>query len=398
VILRIPIGGFPMSPETQSAMEALTGDRLLFRCNFEIHPGGLDTAISVLAEKTTPNLLIVEMDAPRDLFFEHLGALANVCDPATKVILIAQHNDIELFQELLRNGISDYLVGPVTSERLRESIAKVYQGSESDSDGRIIAFSGLTGGAGASVIAHNTAYELANIYDCRVVVMDLDICFGTAALNFNIQPRQTIADALSQVGRLDDNLLDQFFMLFEDNVSILASPASLSIGMQITPESLDALLNAVRPMGDFIILDLPHIWTPWVSDALAAADEVVLIARPDLANLRNAKNMIEFIGPKRGVEAPTRLVLNQVGASKRADLTEKDFTEAVAMSPAASIPYDAEVFGQALNNGEMLSKVAKKNKSTIAIGELAKLVSAREFAVSGEKKSSIFSIFKKSKS
>ncbi len=378
-------------------MEALTGDRLLFRCDFVIEAGGLDTAISVLAEKPTPNLLIVEMDAPRDLFFERLGALANVCDPATKVILIAQHNDIELFQELIKNGVSDYLVGPVTAERLRDSIAKVYQGTENESEGRIIAFTGLAGGAGSSVIAHNTANELANIYGSRVVVLDLDICFGTAALNFNIQPRQTIADALSQAGRLDESLLDQFFMLFEENISILASPASLNVGLQIAPDSFDALLKAVRPMGDFIILDLPHVWVPWISDALAAADEVILVARPDLTNLRNAKNMVEFVGPKRGVEAPTRLVLNQVGASKRADLSEKDFVEAVAMSAAVSIPYDAEVFGQALNNGEMLSKVSKKNKSTLAIAELAKLVSAREVA-EDKKKSSIFSIFKKSNS
>jgi len=397
VILRIPIGGFPSSQETQSAMEALTGDRLLFRCNFEIHPGGLNTAVSVLAERATPSLLIVEVDAPRDVFFDHLEMLANVCDPTTKVILIGQHNDIDLFQELLKNGVSDYLVGPVNAERLRDSISRIYQGMEADSDGRVIAFNGLAGGVGSSVIAHNTANELANLYDCRAVVIDLDVYFGTAALNFNVQPRQTIVDALSQIGRLDDNLLDQFLVLFEERVAILASPASLTLGAQITQESFDALLRAVRPMGDFIILDLPHVWTPWVSDALAAADEVVLVARPDLTNLRNAKNMVEFIGPKRGVEAPTRLVLNQVGVSKRADLTEKDFMDAVAMSPAVSIPYDAEVFGRALNNGEMLSKVAKKSKATVAVGDLAKQVSARDLAEDSETKS-IFSIFQKSKS
>jgi len=397
VILRIPIGGFPLSEETQSAMEALTGDRLLFRCNFDIQPGGLSAAVSSLTEKATPELLIVEMDSPRDVFFDHLDALANVCDPTTKVILIGQHNDIDLFQELLKNGVSDYLVGPVNAERLRDSITRIFQGMEADSDGRVIAFYGMAGGVGSSVIAHNTANELANLYDCRAVVIDLDICFGTAALNFNLQPRQTIADALSQLGRLDDNLLDQFFMLFEEKVAILASPASLGIGTQIGQGSFDTLLKAVRPMGDFVILDLPHVWTPWVSDAVASADELVLVARPDLTNLRNAKNMVEFIGPKRGVEAPTRLALNQVGASKRADLTEKDFMEAVAMSPAVNIPYDAEVFGRALNNGEMLSKVAKKSKATIAIGDLAKQVGAREQLEDTETKS-IFSVFKKSKS
>jgi len=382
-------------------MEALTEDRLLFRSDFDIRPGGLESAVSVLSEIASPNLLIVEMDASRDMFFQRLEELADVCDPTTRVILIGQHNDIELFQDLIKNGISDYLVGPVDVDKLRHSIAKIYQGQEADSDGRVIAFSGMTGGAGSSVVAHNTANELADLYGSRVLVLDLDICFGTAALNFNLQPRQTVVEALSQVGQLDDNLLDQFFMEFEQKVAILASPASLNAGVQISQGSFDALLNAVRSMGDFIILDLPHVWTPWVSDALAAADEVILVTKPDLTNLRNAKNVVEFIGPKRGVDAPTRLVLNQVGISKRADLTEKDFKDAVAMSPAVSIPYDADLFGRALTNGEMLSKIARKNKATTAIRELAHLVSGQKPLVKGKddkESKSIFSVFRKSKS
>jgi len=378
-------------------MEVLRGDRLLFRCNFEIEQGGLNTAVSSLAKKQTPSLLIVEMDAPREEFFTHLEALANVCDPETRLILISTHNDIELFQSLIKNGVSDYLVGPVTPERLRDSIAMVYQGLEADSDGRVIACMGMSGGVGSSVIAHNLAYELASAYDEKAVIIDFDICYGTASLNFNMQPRQTIVDALGQLGRLDDDLLDQFFMQFEDRVAILASPASLNTGVEITPQSFDLLLKAVKPMGGFVILDLPHFWVPWVSDAMAAADELLLIARPDLTNLRNAKNVVEYVGPKRGVDAPTRLILNQVGAAKRADLADKDFIEAIAMSPAASIPYEPDVFGRALNNGEMMSKVAAKSKATIAIRVMTKLASARDVAEK-EVKKSIFSMFKKSKS
>jgi len=378
-------------------MEMLRGDRLLFRCDFDIEQGGLNTAVSSLANKQTPNLLIVEMDAPREEFFAHLEKLANVCDPETRLILISTHNDIELFQSLISNGVSDYLVGPVTPERLRDSIAKVYQGLEKDADGRIIAFMGMSGGVGSSIIAHNTAYELASAYDDKAVIIDFDICYGTASLNFNMQPRQTIVDALGQLGRLDDDLLDQYFMQFEDNVAILAAPASLNTGVEITPQSFDLLLKAVKPMGGFIVLDLPHFWVPWVSDALAAADELILVAKPDLTNLRNAKNVVEYVGPKRGVDAPTRLVLNQVGAAKRADLAGKDFIEAIAMTPVVNIPYEPEVFGRALNNGEMMSKVAAKSKATIAISDLAKKVSARDVAEKGGKKS-IFSMFKKSKS
>ncbi len=392
MILRIPIGGFPISPETTESLESLRGDRLLFRCSLDIQSGGLNTAISYLTDRKTPELLIVELDCPQDEVFARLEGLANVCDPATRLVLISPHNDVELFQELIRNGVSDYIVSPVTPDKLRDSISKIYQGLEAESDGRVIAFMGLCGGVGSSVIAHNVAYDLAGIYDAKSAIVDMDICFGTAALNYNVQPRQTVVDALTQLSRLDGELLDQLFVPFENKVNILASPASLNVGMTVTHDSFDVLMKAIRPMADFVVLDLPHFWSPWVSDALAVADEVVLVGTPDLASLRNAKSMVEFIGPKRGVDAPTRLVLNKVGSSKQ-ELSDKDFKDAVAMKSAVSIPYEPEAFGRALNNGEMLSKVSAKNKASQAIAELATIVSKR--APEPVAKKSAFSIFKK---
>ncbi|NQV99804.1 MAG: AAA family ATPase, partial [Rhodospirillales bacterium] len=378
MILRISIGGFPLSQPTQDAIEALREDRLLFRSNFDIQVGGVSTALSYLADRTTPNLLIIETDIAKEQIFSQLEQLANVCDPETRLILISPHNDIQLYQELIDSGVSDYLVSPVTSEKIRDAISKAYRGMEAMSDGRIIAFMGMTGGVGSSVLSHNTALELATLYNAKSVVIDLDIPFGTAALNFNLQPRQTIADALAQAGRVDKELLDQFFASYEESVSLLASPASLSSGIQFTQETLDNLLGSVRPMGDFLILDLPHIWTPWINDALAAADELIIVARPDLTNLRNTKNMVEYIGPKRGLDAPVRLVLNQMGVPKRGDLAEKDFKDAVALSPTAIIPYDVDAFGRALNAGEMLSVASPKGKATLAIRELAQVISGRQ--------------------
>lgn len=393
MILRTSIGGFPISQETEQSLEALREDRLLFRCSMDVQSGGLATAISNLTGRKTPELLIVELDCPHEEVFNQLEGLANVCDPETRLILISRHNDVELFQELIKNGVSDYIVSPVTPDKLRESISKIYQGLEADSDGRVIAFLGLSGGVGSSIVSHNVAHELTRIYDATAAIVDLDVHFGTAALNYNVQPRQTIVDALAQLSRLDGELLDQLFVPFGDKVNILASPASLSAGMTVTHETFDVLLKAVRPMADFIILDLPHLWSPWVSDALASADEVVLVGTPDLTSLRDAKSMVEFIGPKRGIDAPTRLVLNKVGNSKH-ELSGKDFKDAVAMKPIVSIPYEAETFGRALNNGEMLSKVAAKSKATQAVADLAMIVSKR--AIEPEKKKSGLSIFRKS--
>ena len=399
MILRIPIGAFLLNQDSVNAVEALKEDRFFFRSTIEIHQGGIDAAATHLVDKKTPTLLIVETSANKDRMFEQLEALANVCDPDTRLLLIGMENDIQLFRTLIAEGISDYLISPVSEDQLKESVTKIFHGAESDSDGKIITFIGMTGGSGSSIISHNVAHELSTIYDEQVIVVDLDMAYGTAALDYNMQPRQTIVDALTQSQGLDAALLNQFFMEIEETkLSVLASPASLSTGLQVTSEPVESLLRVLKPMAEFIVLDVPHVWEGWVNDILASSDEVALICRPDLTNLRNAKNVVEFLGPKRGVDAPTRLILNQVGAAKRADLSEKDFKDALALEPALSIPYDPEAFGLALNNGEMMSKASAKSKATKGIIELAKIVSGREQDDGTEKKGlGLFKLGKKKK-
>ncbi|MCH8237499.1 MAG: AAA family ATPase [Proteobacteria bacterium] len=388
MLLRIKIQAFLLHKGSVAAVESLKEDRLFFRSTFDIQEGGIDKAITYLADKTTPALLIVETAATQDKMFEQLEALANVCAPETQLLLIGAQNDIELFRTLIAEGISDYLISPATGAQLKDSMHKIFMaGPDSGNDGRVIAFAGMTGGAGSSVLSHNVAHELAAIYDEQVMILDLDISYGTAALDYNQQPRQTIVDALTQTGNLDAATLNQYFQEFgETKLSVLGSPASLSTGLQITSQPLEALMKVVKPMAEFIILDIPHMWDTWINDSLAAADEVVLVCRPDLTNLRNAKNVVEYLGPKRGVDAPTRLILNKTGEAKKADLSAKDFKDALALEPALSIPYDPEAFGRALNNGEMMSKASAKSKATEGIIELAKLVSAREDDDEGDKK------------
>ena len=396
MILRISIVAFLVNADSIAAVEALKEDRYFFRSTIEIHEGGIEAASAQLAEKRTPALLIVETTAGKEQMFQQLEALANVCDPETKLILFGKENDIGLFRTLIAEGISDYLITPVTPEQIKETATKIFQGQESDSEGRMIAFIGMAGGAGSSVISHNVAHEMSEHYDEQAVTVDMDVPYGTALLDYNMQARQSIVDALTQSASLDATVLNQFFMEFGDTkLSVLGSPASLSTGLQVSPEPVDKLLRVLKPMAEFIVIDLPHVWESWVNDVLAAADEVIMVCRPDLTNLRNAKNVVEYLGPKRGSDAPTRVVLNQVGAAKKADLSSGDFKDALAIDPCVSIPYDPEAFGLALNNGEMMSKASAKSKATEAIKELAKIVSGMEVAEEEEKKG--LGLFKKGK-
>jgi pilus assembly protein CpaE len=393
LLLRTSIGAFVIAQETTDAVEALREDRLFLRSEIRVEQGGVDAAVTFLSQYETPAVLIVETEARGEALFAQLEQLAGVCAPNTRVILIGRENDINLFRNLVREGISDYLVGPAQPEQLKTSFEDVFKDGGTASDGRVIAFTAVRGGAGSSALAQHTAFALSQIFEEQVILLDLDIPFGTAALAYNLQARQTIADALSQSDRMDEVLLERYLLAHDKHLSVLAAPASLGSGVTVTVDGLNALLKFVRRMASFVVLDLPRSWEPWVRDVLIEADELVAVAEPDLASLRDTKNMLEFIGSSRGNESPTHLVLNKVGVPKRPELSEKEFREGAAITAEVSVPSDPGAFGGAMNNGELVFKTSANSKVVPAINEIARMVSGRAGAPEPKKKG--FSLFKK---
>jgi len=398
LILRINIGAFVLTDAVRDAVNALNEDRLFLRSTVAIQDGGMAAALDFLSQRSTPELLVVETKAMDDALFNELNALAEVCQPGTKVIIIGAENDINLFKTLIDQGISQYFLETVTAEELKTAIVDAFADKTLNAKSRTIAFAGLRGGVGSSVLAHNVASELARLYDEDVIIVDLDIPFGTAALSYNLQPSQTVADAISQAGSLDETMLMRYLESGGKNVSLLCAPGNLNSGIDITPNALEAVLNIVKQMASYVILDVPHMWNAWVQDTVVDADDTVIVGAPDLYNLRDGKNVFEFLAPNRGMEAPTRLVLNKVGELKKGELSEKEFKDVLDTKPALSIPFDPDAFTSAMNNGEMLRKVAPKSKATLEVETLAKMVSGKENLSQLTKQSSgglLGSLFKK---
>ena len=378
MILRINIGAFVLTDAVRDAVGALNEDRLFLRSTIAVQEGGMAAALDFLSQRSTPELLVVETKSMDDVLFNELNALAEVCQPGTKVIIIGAENDINLFKTLIDQGISQYFLETLTAEELKTAIVDAFADKTLNAKSRTIAFSGLRGGVGSSILAHNVASELARLYDEDVIIVDLDIPFGTAALSYNLQPSQTVADALSQAGSLDETMLMRYLESGGKNVSLLCAPGNLNSGIEITPNALEAVLNIVKQMASYVVLDVPHMWNAWVQDIVVDADDTVIVGVPDLYNLRDGKNVFEFLSPNRGMEAPTRLILNKVGELKKGELSEKEFTEVLDTKPALSIPFDPDAFASAMNNGEMLRKVAPKSKATLEVETLAKMVSGKE--------------------
>ena len=391
---RISIHAFCEFPDTGAALQRAATDRRLSKAHLQVQLGGVNAAIEHYTGQITPNLLIVETKLNGQDALDELDRLAEVCDPATKVIVVGRVNDVELYRELMRRGASEYLVAPLSPLQLIEVISGLYLDPGATPIGRVVAVVGARGGSGSSTLAHNMGWCIAEELHINTTIVDMDLPFGTVGLDFNDEASQGVADALSAPERLDDVLLDRLLIKRGDHLSLFTAPAALERDYDAVPESYEAVVDAVRQTTPCVILDLPHGWTPWIRNSLLSADDVVIVATPDLTSLRNAKNIIELVKNARPNDNPPRLVINQVGMPKRPEIPSKDFAETMGITPSAIVNFEPALFGQAANNGQMVIELAPKVAVSESVRRLCHALTGRSTASSSKNSTSIFSFLK----
>ena len=377
---RISIHAFCESEGIQRLMERLSGDRRMNKVSLRVTNGEIEAAATMFSSSPTPNLIVLETAREPSTLLKDLAPLAEVCDPTTRVIIIGRHNDIALYRDLIRNGISEYLVAPVTMPDLLASISAIFVDPEAEPLGRNIAFIGAKGGVGSSTIAHNCAFGISNLFSTETILADLDLPFGTANIDFDQDPAQGIAEAVYAPERLDEVFLDRLLTKCSEHLSLLAAPSLLDRPYDFERLAFQPLLELLQRSAPVAVLDVPHIWSDWTQTVLADADEVVITAVPDLANLRNTKNLLDALKKLRPNDKVPHLVLNQVGMLKRPEIAPADFFEPLEIEPIAIIPFDVQLFGNAANSGRMISEIDAKSSIAETFSQISHIVTGRSAA------------------
>src|SRR6476661_100406 len=374
---RISIQAFCASADTAAAMQAASEDRRMVKAHLKVQMGGIAAATEAYRASATPNVVIIESDGRGEELLGGLDMLAEVCDAGTRVIAISHLNDILLYREMVRRGVSDYLIAPVGPVDLIRAISGLFHAADAKPVGRTLAVVGAKGGVGASTIAHNIAWAIARDVHLDAVVADLDLPFGTAGLDFNQDPPQGIADAVMSPDRIDTAFVDRLLSKCTDHLSLLAAPATLDRVYDFGTEAFDSIFDVLRSSVPCIVLDVPHVWTGWARRTLIGADDILIVAAPDLANLRNTKNLIDLLRGSRPNDSRPQYCLNQVGIPKRPEISPADFAKALETNPLAVIPFEPQLFGPAANNGQMIGEVSARNKTAEIFREIAQALTGR---------------------
>ncbi|MGY3485297.1 pilus assembly protein CpaE [Bradyrhizobium sp. USDA 4011] len=373
---RVSVQAFCETVETAAAVQSAGEDRRLAKAHLKIQMGGMAAAIEAYRSAPTPNVIILETEGRSDIL-AGLDQLATVCDAGTRVVVIGRVNDVTLYRELVRRGVSDYVIAPTHAIDVVRAVCNLFSAPEAKAVGRVVAVVGAKGGVGASTIAHNIAWAIARDLALDSVVADLDLAFGTAGLNYNQDPAQGIADAVFSPDRVDTAFVDRLLSKCTDHLSLLAAPATLDKVYDFGAEAFDAIFDTLRTTMPCIVLDVPHQWSGWTKRALIAADDILIVATPDLANLRNAKNMFDLLKASRPNDRAPLYCLNQVGVPKRPEIAAGEFAKAIESPPIAAIPFDPQIFGSAANNGQMIAEISANHRAVEMFLQMAQRLTGR---------------------
>lgn len=308
--------------------------------------GTVETATATLTKEASPRLLVVDISGVDDPV-ARVNELADVCEPGIGVIVVGERNDIILYRDLRRAGVVEYLFKPLVRDlvtRTCNSILTEHLAQPSARTGKLVFVVGVRGGAGATTIATGTAWYLAEIRQRWIMLVDLDLQGGDAALHLDVTPTHALREAFEHPERVDKLFLERGVTRVTSRLDLLASLEPLTDSIGFSDDTLLPLLDKVLHRYRFVFVDLPaHIATRAIR-TLHLPSICILVSTASLASARDVARWRSYIG-KNTPERRTLHVLNQ--SSAHGGLQVPEFTRAAGQAPDIVIGYDRELAGAA---------------------------------------------------
>ena len=304
--------------------------------------GNIETAIAQLPKRGLPRLLVVDIGGVEDPL-RRLGQLAEVSDPSTEVIVVGDSNDIVLYRNLKAAGVAEYFFKPlVTSVVVRElqAIAKGDAQQAHLPTGRLVIVLGVRGGVGATMVAANTAWYLSVEQQRKVLLLDLDLHGGDAALQLDAMPGNALIEALQHPDRVDDLFLERGVVSIDKRFGLLSTVEPLSDNTPLDEGAVTQLLAKLLPHYRYLFLDMPVDVALQLPGVLHMPSTVLLVSDGSLIGTREVTRWWKQLG----ADSPERVVLHVLNKNGGdAALPEEAMLKALPKAPDVVIPYDRHI-------------------------------------------------------
>jgi pilus assembly protein CpaE len=370
-----PLAAFVADEATRMLIERIVG---LHWPGAVVATGGLGAASAFLASASAPEILVVDLgDSEQPL--EDLMQLAEHCSPATEVVALGTVNDLSLYKQFISAGVADYLVKPLDADELESALLAASMGDDptddvsSDADGRLVVVIGARGGVGASTVAINGAWIMAEELGHKTALVDLDVQFGTSALTLDLVPSGGLLETLRNPGRLDSLFMASALLPKTDNLSVLAAEEDLARDTGFRAEGVERLVEEVRRNFEWVWIDLPRPLVHLNASVIAQATQVLIVSDLTLAGMRDTMRLATLC-EELVREGKVSVVVNQTGRST--GMTPGQFARGIPQGVAAMLEEDRKA-GTAAVSGKPIVEQARRGKFAIALRRLVEAMAPR---------------------
>jgi len=307
--------------------------------------GSIENAITLLAQQGSPQLLIVDVSRVDDPI-SRVHELANVCAPNTGVIVVGDRNDITLYRRLKHSGIVEYFFKPLVGDLITRTCNSILTGTVNADNvrgGKLVFVLGVRGGVGATTIAVNTSWFLSEKRQRGVLLLDLDLQHGDAALQLGVTPSHALREAFEHPERVDKLFLERAVIPVEQRIDLLAALETLGSSIGFEESAVLSLLDNLLQRYRYVFVDVPADVAVRLGHMLHLPSVCLLVSSGTLVSAREVARWRELIGPNSHDRTMLH-ILNQQGAP--GSLPAAEFLRAAGQAPDVVIPYDRE-FGTA---------------------------------------------------
>ena len=351
---RLPLLAFVADAHTEGVLreglsQALPG-------GFDVRRGNVRTALATLSGMQTPRALVIDITG-EDQALGLLADLSHVLEPDVQVMLVGDREDVAFYRQVTRTlRATEYLYKPLVPDMVaRHFGGQITRTAPSNAalGGRMVTVTGVRGGVGATTIAANLAWLLADEGRRHTALLDADLQTGTAALLLGGQTSPGLRSALEQPGRVDELFIERVAAPLGERLHIVAGEEALADQPGCADGAVERLAGLLRRRFNIVVADVPFRPTPLSRDLLEITQQRVLVAPPSLAGVRDALRMLA-LPSGTGQARRAVLVLNRAGM--QGGLSRKQMEQALGLSVDVVIPDLPRQLGAAESLGEPAAK------------------------------------------
>ncbi|MEH6526714.1 MAG: AAA family ATPase [Sneathiella sp.] len=338
--------------------------------------GGIAAALERIEPGNSPKVILADISKSIDPDGD-ITRLIRKVGPNNTLIILGTSNDVSLFRKMIALGAKDYLVKPLTMEVLKDAVENVdrqSQAFQAAQSGRLTVVVGVRGGVGATTIATNMAWIMANEEKLGTALLDLDLHFGTSTLSLDIETGGGFREALENPHRLDKLFLDSAIVKDGDKLAVLGTEEPIDEVVELSEESIDTLIGEISQDYNQVIVDLPRHLLPTQGALLASADTVILISDQSLAGIRDINRITQAM---TSLQTKGRIlkIVSRVGTERSAQVSKADFERGLNEKVDYTVPEEAKTMTICANAGKAIGEVAAKSSIAKVLREISADVS-----------------------